>query len=694
MRVDDQTKRFLLFLAGVLLACGAGWVVAARRLPARPLRIAIVNAPPFEYFDTAGQPAGFAVEVVSSAAMRSGIALEWVPGGPHPEDWLPSGKVDLWATLSVTEERKRQFYMTEPYIRNELCLIARARTGSPNEWTAASPDTRGRLVSVPDLPVRLKQARSLMPHARLMVNPTREGVAGDVCAGRAEFGLMEVRVAYSSALQRQPGCERQPLEILPLRDAVVPVALGAAPGAVRWANRLREEINAMAADGTLAPIYSRWLIGSGTNIEGFIDLSRGERRERLLAMAIALLSVLLFAAVYLAFRLRAERRSAERANAAKSQFLANMNHEMRTPLNGIIGMAQLLEGTALAEDQREYVATIESSSEVLLSLVNDVLDFSKIEAGKMVVEHTPFALHPLLGDCLQLLRQEAARKGLALELDADPLLPAHINGDPVRLRQILINLLSNAVKFTAAGYVRLSARPVTNQSGLRRLQFAVTDSGLGISLEAQARLFQAFTQADASTTRRYGGTGLGLAISKRLVELMGGVIGVESQAGVGSRFWLELPLVEAAAAPLAEAPRAARFQAHILLVEDNPVNQRVAVLLLQRFGCRVDLAENGLQAVEAAARQPFDAILMDCHMPEMDGYEATRTIRRGNGVNTSVPIIALTGNAVQGDRDACLASGMDDYLSKPIHLPALEAVLVRWLPERAAAKNELGSPVL
>jgi signal transduction histidine kinase/CheY-like chemotaxis protein len=652
----------------------------ALRPPSRPLRMAIVNAPPFEFFSPDGRPGGFSVDLMNAAAARSGISIEWVLAPPDPEHMLPAGEVDLWASLSVTEERLKHFYMTEPYIRNEFCLISRARKEVANEWTATPVDTRGRIVSIPDTPIRERQARSLMPHAKLLVSATREGVAQNVCQGRADYGFLEVRVAYSNALRRQPGCETQNLEIIPMHDAVIPVAMGAAPGAIRYADRLRAEISAMAADGTLGPIYAKWLVGSGTNIEGFVDITRGERRERLLSIAVVLLSALLAATVFLVISLRAARRAAEKASLAKSQFLANMNHEMRTPLNGVIGMTTLLSDTPLASDQREYVGTIQSSSTLLLALVNDVLDFSKIEAGKLQLETAAFELRPLLNECLQLMSQGAARKGLELRLEVDPSMPATLEGDAIRLRQILINLLSNAVKFTPAGEVRLSAAGVGS-----RVRFEVADTGVGIEPDVSRRLFEAFTQADASTTRRYGGTGLGLAITKRLVELMGGEIQVETHPGAGSRFWFEIPLPAGTAVPVNAALPEVRFEARVLVAEDNPVNQRIAALLLRRFGCEVDLAWNGKEAVALAGRNAYAAIFMDCHMPEMDGYEATRIIRAHDGPNTRTAIVAITGNAVQGDREACLAAGMDDYLKKPLELPALQAILEQWLAKPSAA---------
>jgi TMAO reductase system sensor TorS len=411
--------------------------------------------------------------------------------------------------------------------------------------------------------------------------------------------------------------------------------------------------------------------------------------------------------------------AAERASSAKSEFLARMSHEIRTPMNGVMGMSELLQGTELSARQRRLAVTITRSAAGLLEIINDILDFSKIEAGKLELEHIEFALREIIEDTIEILVLRARAKGLELRCEIEPSVPAAVRGDPVRLRQVLINLAGNAIKFTETGEVVVRVAALDSAG---RLRFEVSDSGIGIAAEAQSQIFNAFTQADSFTTRKYGGTGLGLAICRQLVALMGGVIGVASEQNRGSTFWFEIcmepvaapavlgmPAVRLAAARLsAGAPLATRMLPatlmspptlmppatasvgpRILVVEDNAVNREVAAGMLENLGYRSESAIDGLLALEAIAESDYAAVLMDCQMPVMDGLTATQEIRRREaGSGSRMPIIALTANAMEANRERCLAAGMDDFLTKPFTQVHLAEVLGRWAPVAQAPQQD------
>lgn len=622
--------------------------------------------PPYFVMPKGAPPTGFAVEVVREAARRLGLPIEWKRYSESTDKALTSGEIDLFPMLAIIPDRIGRMDFSDPWWENTLVVVSR-----PSAAIRTVADTEGKRIALIHASFGLQRMKALFPKAIPVTERAYEKVVEHVCSGEAEGAILETRLA--SALTILPRCAQVELTMAWFPELNLTYGVGARRGLQPVAARIQSEIIRMAQDGAMTKIGEPWGVQVTNQTKLLDSLVGGRVREQWWRDVVWGATLVLLLAVAQSYRLRKARRKAEEALAIRSQFVANISHEIRTPLNGLLGMTQILRETPLDASQRDCAEILDSSGQTLLALINELLDFSKLEAGKLQVEAIPFAPRKVAAEVVQLFDARASAQGVLLTCEVADTVPVTVTGDPIRLRQILTNLVSNAVKFTAHGTV------VLRVSGELPLRFEVIDTGCGIDPAMIERIFEPFTQGDGSTSRRHGGTGLGLAICKNLADLLEGRIGVESREGEGSRFWVEVPFPSSAAeeTPPPEFKRSFDEPLHlkVLVAEDNRVNQHVIAAHLRKFGCTWTMTVNGREAVEAAHRELYDAVLMDGQMPEVDGFAATARIRKLPKPYCDVPIIGVTACAFDEDRKRCLKSGMQDVLTKPFTAEALRRVL-------------------
>ncbi len=645
---------------------------------------------PYEQINYQGQYVGIAADLIQLIAKRCGIELKIIPTKSWEQTLAISqaGQCQIISFLNQTPEREKWLNFTDSYFTDPNVFVSR----TDHDYISNPTTLSGETVVLPQGTSIEEKLRRDYPNLRVITAESEREVFRMIADQEADLTLRSLTMAaytirsegwFNLKIAGEIPAYANHLRIGVNKD--YPMLRDILNKGVRTLSHrdIQEAVNQHITIIVNHRMDYLFLIKVGAIL--FVILLVGG----IWALQLARLNRKLAAETVRANELLAEAREATRV---KGEFLANMSHEIRTPINGVIGMTGLLLRTELNPEQRRYSEVIQSSAQSLLGIINDILDFSKIEAHKLKLEHVDFSLRALLDDMIAGLTPELNQKGLKFTLNLPPDIPLMLTGDPGRLRQILLNLTGNAVKFTEQGEISLSVTVADSSADGCLLRFAVRDSGIGIAPEKIGLLFRQFSQIDGSSTRKTGGTGLGLAISKQLAELMHGQIGVVSTPGRGSEFWFtaRFAICRDTANPPpvkdndihAQLPDFSGRQLHILLAEDNHTNQLVALGILKKLGLRADVVTNGREVIDAVGRKSYDLVLMDVQMPELDGLEATRQIRKPDSaaLNRQIPIIAMTAHAMEDDRQKCLEAGMSDYVSKPVSLNNLAAVLTKYLP--------------